>query len=234
MLFEEEKLDRLCERLGYSFKDRDLLRQAFRHASYVNEQPDASQGDNERLEFLGDAVLDLAVSHFLMELFQEAEEGDLSKFRAMVVDETGLFRVASSLQLGDCLLLGKGEEQNRGRQKPSILSDTMEALLGALYLDAGFGRTLEIIRALFTPLLERVGTRKMAHDFKSLLQEYTQQTHKLLPMYQLVEETGPAHDRTFRIVLSLNGEVLSEGVGKSKKEAEQKAAQEAFSCLKGR
>ncbi|MCP4664741.1 MAG: ribonuclease III [Deltaproteobacteria bacterium] len=207
--------------------------QAFRHASYVNEQADTNLDDNERLEFLGDAVLDLAVSHLLMERFQGAEEGDLSKFRARVVDETGLCEVALGLGLGDYLLLGKGEDQGRGREKPSILANTTEALMGALYLDAGFDKTMEIVGRLFSPLLDRVGGMEMDHDFKSLLQEYTQQTYRTLPEYRLTEESGPAHDKTFRVMLTLKGEGLSEGVGKSKKEAEQKAAREAFLCLQG-
>jgi ribonuclease III len=224
---------KLYKKLGYRFKQPGLLLQAFRHASYVNEQSDPNLEDNERLEFLGDAVLDLAVSHILMELFQDAEEGDLSKYRALVVDEGGLYQVALSLELGDLLHLGKGEAQGHGREKPSILANATEALIGALYLDAGFERAKKIIYRLFSPLLERVGTAEMVNDFKSLLQEYTQQTHKTLPKYRFLEESGPAHDKTFKVVLTLKGHVLAEGEGKSKKEAEQNAAREAFSCLKG-
>ena len=205
--------------------------QAFRHASYVNEQDDSNLDDNERLEFLGDAVLDLAISHLLMERFQDAKEGDLSKYRARVVDETGLCQVAQRLGLGDYLLLGRGEDQGQGREKPSILANTTEALIGALYLDAGFDKTMEIVGRLFLPLLERVRATEMDHDFKSLLQEYTQQTYQVLPKYRLVEERGPAHDKTFRVILTLMGERLSEGVGKSKKLAEQNAAQKAYEIL---
>ena len=223
---------KLYKKLGYRFKQPGLLSQAFRHASYVNEQSDLNLEDNERLEFLGDAVLDLAVGHILMELFQDAEEGDLSKYRALVVDEGGLYQVALSLGLGDFLLLGKGEAQSHGREKPSILANTTEALIGALYLDAGFDRAKKIIYRWFSPLLARVGTAEMVNDFKSLLQEYTQQTHKTLPKYRFLEESGPAHDKTFKVLLTLKGQVLAEGEGKSKKEAEQNAAREAFSCLK--
>ncbi|MBW1850771.1 MAG: ribonuclease III [Deltaproteobacteria bacterium] len=229
---QKPKLEKLCKTLGYTFNCPELLLQVFRHSSYVNERSDSGLEDNERLEFLGDAVLDLAVSHLLMDFFCTAEEGDLSKYRAMVVDESGLFSVAEKLQLGGCLFLGKGEEQSRGRNKPSILANTMEALLGALYLDAGFERTMEIIRKLFAPLLEKLGTRDMPLDFKSQLQEYTQKVHKALPIYRLSDEIGPAHDKTFRVALSLNGEVLAKGIGKSKKDAEQKAAREAYNCLK--
>ena len=227
------RLDELSRKLGYAFRQKELLSRALRHASYVNEQGDSSMEDNERLEFLGDAVLDLAVSHLLMERFKESEEGELSKFRATVVDEDGLYQIALRLGLGAYLLLGKGEEQSRGREKPSILANTTEALVGALYLDAGFDATLQIISRLFSPLLERVGTQEMVHDYKSMIQEYTQHAHKTLPDYKLLEESGPAHDKTFKVMLTLNGETLATGKGKSKKEAEQEAAKEAFFCLKG-
>ncbi len=228
----KSEVERLSEALGYSFKQPELLIQAFRHSSFVNEQGDPSLEDNERLEFLGDAVLELAISHILMDSFQDAKEGELSKFRAILVGEAGLCLVAQRLGLGSCLLLGKGEEQSRGREKSSILADTTEALMGAVYLDAGFDTTMEIVRRLFSPMLKRVGTNEMVHDFKSLLQEYTQQTRKTLPKYHLVEESGPDHDKTFRVALTLNGEVLAQGEGKSKKEAEQMAAREALSCVK--
>ena len=229
---KKRKLDDLSRKLGHTFNDPELLLQAFRHSSYVNEQLDIKQTDNERLEFLGDAVLDLVISDLLMKSFQDAEEGDLSKYRAMVVHETALYHVALTLGLGDYLLLGKGEEQTKGREKPSILADTMEALLGAIYLDAGFDRVFEVINRLFLPLLEKVDKKEMLHDYKSLLQEFTQQTYKTLPRYHLIEESGPAHDKTFKIVLTINEEILAEGKGKSKKEAEQKVAREAFFCLK--
>ena len=229
---ENIKYDDLSNKLGHTFNRPELLLQAFRHASYVNERADSDLKDNERLEFLGDAVLDLAISHILMDRFEDVEEGDLSKFRAMVVDEAGLYHVALMLGLGEYLLLGKGEEQSRGREKPSILANTMEALIGALYLDAGFDTSIGVISRLFLPLLERVGTQEMVHDFKSMLQEYTQQIYKALPKYHLVEESGPAHDKTFKVALTLNGNALAEGKGKSKKEAEQEAAKEAFFCLK--
>ena len=227
-----DKFESLEKKLGYTFKDIELFIQSFYHSSYVNEQVNSSAGDNERLEFLGDAVLDLAISHILMLRFEDATEGDLSKFRATVVDEAGLYEVALGLGLGEYLLLGKGEEQTHGREKPSILADTTEALIGAIYLDAGFDTAMEIIKGLFSSLLGRVGTQELVHDFKSLLQEYSQQSFKTLPRYRLIKETGPAHDRSFQVALSLRGEVLAEGEGRSKKEAEQNAAREAFFYLK--
>jgi ribonuclease III len=226
------KFEALYEVLGYEFEDTDLVVQAFRHSSYVNEQAGVGLEDNERLEFLGDAVLDLAVSHLLMERNGDANEGDLSRFRSMVVDEAGLHEVASRLELGRYLLLGKGEDQSLGRQKPSILANVTEALIGAIYLDGGFDVAKRVVEKVFAPLLEKVGSDDLVQDFKSLLQEFTQQAFKSLPKYRLTEETGPAHDKVFRIALAVNGIVLAEGMGKSKKEAEQRAAKEAFSRLK--
>ena len=229
---ESKDLHELSQRLGYMFQQPDLLAEAFRHASYVNELGDSGLSDNERLEFLGDAVLDLAISHILMALFRDAKEGDLSKYRASVVNEKGLCQVAGELGLGDYLLLGKGEELSHGREKPSILANTVEALLGALYLDAGFDKAKEIIHNLFMPLLGKIDAGVVVDDFKSLLQEYTQETYKTRPEYVLVSESGPAHDRTFKVALHLNGKMMAEGVGRCKKEAEQRAARETFSCLK--
>ncbi len=229
---KNSRFSALNRRLGYRFKREGILERAFRHASYVNEREKGDLGNNERLEFLGDAVLDLAVSHILMDLFEDVNEGELSKYRASVVNEGGLCQVARELQLGDYMFLGRGEELTQGREKPSILANTLEALLGALYLDAGFERTKEIIQRLFMPLIEKINADRPMNDFKSILQEHTQEKYKQRPEYRLVEERGPAHDRTFRVSLRLEGRIIAGGVGKSKKEAEQKAAREAFYCLK--
>jgi ribonuclease-3 len=167
-----------------------------------------------------------------MELFQDSKEGDLSKYRATVVNENGLYQVAQALALGDYLTLGKGEEVTGGRRRPSILADTMEAVLGALYLDAGFEKTKEIIQRLFLPLLNEIETEKAVTDFKSQLQEYTQEVYKTRPEYVLVGESGPPHDKTFKVALHIQGKTMAEDEGKSKKEAEQKAAKKAFECLK--
>jgi ribonuclease-3 len=226
-------LNELSRGLGYDFKNPELLAEAFRHSSYVNESEDSNLKDNERLEFLGDAVLDLAISDILMNLFQNAKEGELSKCRAFVVSERGLFEVARELGLGKYLLLGKGEELSGGREKPSILANTLEALLGAIYLDAGFSEAREIIHRLFLPFLEKVDVEGFLHDYKSLLQEHTQERFKSRPEYALLSESGPAHDRTFRVGIYLEGRLLAKGEGRSKKEAEQGAAKEAFLCLTG-
>ena len=221
----------LSEKLGYRFKQPDLLAEAFRHSSFANESANLGLRDNERFEFLGDAVLDLAISHILMERFPSAKEGDLSKYRAIVVSEKGLSKIAKDLDLGDYLLLGKGEELTLGREKSSILSNTVEALIGAIYLDAGFSETREIIHKLFSPILSKLDLEKKTHDYKSLLQEYTQEIYKTRPEYISIKESGPAHDKTFRVALRIGGKIFTEGEGKSKKEAEQKAAREAFFCL---
>ena len=228
---ENPDMTALSERIEYRFSNPELIARAFRHSSYVNEVGDCDLKDNETLEFLGDAVLDLAIGHILMELFKNANEGELSKCRASAVSEKGLFDLARELRLGDYLLLGRGEELSGGRQKPSILANTLEALVGAIYLDAGFPRTREIIQKLFIPTIERMETETLRRDYKSLLQEYTQQEFKSRPEYLQVSETGPAHERTFRVALYLNGEVKAEGEGRSKKEAEQEAAKKAWVWL---
>lgn len=221
----------LCEKLEYRFKRPELLEAAFRHSSYVNERRESDLSNNERLEFLGDAVLDLVISDILMEAFEDVREGELSKYRAAIVNEKGLFHVARNLGLGEYILLGKGEELTNGREKPSILANTLEALLGALYLDAGFVEAKEIIHRLFLPQVKRIDSIHLNSDHKSMLQEFTQEAYKSLPEYLLRNESGPAHDKTFRVAVRLNGEVIAEGMGKSKKEAEQNAAKEALYCL---
>jgi len=227
----EHDLDELSAMLHYEFRKPELLKEAFRHSSYVNEVGDSCLKDNERLEFLGDAVLDLAVSHILMDLFREEKEGVLSKCRAAIVNERVLSDVAKGLSLGDYLLLGKGEELSNGREKPSILANVLEALIGALYLDGGFLKTKEIIHRLFVPVLGSIDIESILDDFKSVLQEFTQEAYKIRPEYVLAGESGPAHDKTFRVDLYVQGKLMAEGEGRSKKEAEQKAARKAFFCL---
>ena len=217
--------------LDYSFKNQELMSQAFLHPSYVYEKDDIGVSDNQRLEFLGDAVINLAISHLLMETFPEMKEGDLSKYRASLVSENGLYYIARGLKLGDYLFLGKGEEQTNGRKKPSILTDALEALIGAIYLDGGFTSVFRVIAKLFSPLLKGKGLGKSINDFKTDLQEYSQEVFQSTPEYRLEKETGPDHDKTFYIAVYLKGDLMGRGKGKSKKEAEQKAAEEALACL---
>ena len=227
-----KKPDNLTAILDYSFKNEELLSQAFRHPSYVYEKDDPGVSDNQRLEFLGDAVINLAISHLLMESFPEMKEGDLSKYRASLVSESGLHFIARELELGDYLLLGKGEERTNGRKKPSILTDALEALIGAIYLDGGFTDVLRVIEGIFSPLLNRIGLGGSINDFKTELQEYSQEAFQSTPEYRLEKETGPDHNKTFYVAVYLKGNVLGRGEGKSKKEAEQRAAKEALVCLR--
>ncbi len=227
-LLSEEWEEELCERIGYKFRDRSLLLNALCHASFCNERGDLELRDNERLEFLGDAVLELAISDLLMNRFAQAEEGHLSRYRAALVDEAGLCQVAEAIRLGKYLLLGKGEELSGGREKPSILADAMEALIGAIYIDGGFEQAKEVVIRLFSFRMENLGDRDTIYDFKSLLQEFTQQQYKTTPTYRLVEEWGPPHEKVFRVSLSIKGAVVAHGEGKSKKEAEQRAAKAAY------
>ena len=227
-----KKPDNLTAILDYSFKNQELLSQAFRHPSYVYEKDDPGVSDNQRLEFLGDAVINLAISHLLMESFPEMKEGDLSKYRASLVSESGLHFIARELELGDYLLLGKGEERTNGRKKPSILTDALEALIGAIYLDGGFTDVLRVIEGIFSPLLNRIGLGGSINDFKTELQEYSQEAFQSTPEYRLEKETGPDHNKTFYVAVYLKGNVLGRGEGKSKKEAEQRAAKEALVCLR--
>ncbi|MBN2033494.1 MAG: ribonuclease III [Deltaproteobacteria bacterium] len=226
-----KELKELGLKLDYDFTSPEFLVEALRHASYVNEAGTAEIRDNERLEFLGDAVLSLAVSDILMDAFPEAKEGQLSKWRASLVNERVLFGLARDLDLGSYLLLGKGEELSGGRKKPSILADALESLLGAVYLDGGFGAAKETIKKLLVQSIRDLEEIGQVEDFKSLLQELTQETYKSRPEYFLIGDSGPAHDKKFKVSLQIQGKIVAEGEGKSKKEAEQRAAKEAFSCL---
>jgi ribonuclease-3 len=223
--------ENLATSLDYVFNDRELLLQAVRHPSYVYETDDPSLSDNQRLEFLGDSVINLAITHLLMESFPEMKEGELSKNRASLVSETGLYPLACELHMGDYLLLGKGEERTEGRKKPSILTDALEALVGAIYLDGGFDDAVRVIAKLFGPTLDRVSFGESLVDYKTELQEYSQEAFQSTPEYRLERETGPDHDKTFYAAVYLKGERMGKGKGKSKKEAERMAAKEALSCL---
>jgi ribonuclease III len=217
-------------RLGYRFHDRRLLEMALTHKSYLNENPSPTREDNERLEFLGDAVLNLAVGHLLMEGQPLRAEGELSRGRALVVNEGGLARVAEELALGDWLFLGKGEEQTGGRRKPSLLADACEAVMAAVYLDGGYDAVFRVIRLLFEPRMREARDPANA-DFKTRLQERAQGQLRCSPRYSVVAENGPDHDKVFEVALSLEGREIARGRGRSKKEAEQRAAAQALQVL---
>ena len=217
-------------KLGYCVRDRRLLEMALTHKSYLNENPAPNREDNERLEFLGDAVLNLTVGHLLMECQPLRTEGELSRSRALVVNEAGLARVADELCLGEWLFLGKGEEQTGGRHKPSLLADACEAVTAAIYLDGGFDAAFRVVRQLFDPRLREA--RDPANvDFKTRLQERAQGQLHCSPRYTVVGEAGPDHDKVFEVALTLSGREVSRGRGHSKKEAEQRAAAQALHLL---
>jgi ribonuclease III len=217
--------------LQYSFAEKQLLEEALRHSSFVNEAPEVRPRDNERLEFLGDAVLNLVVGHILLERYRSLKEGDLSRMRAGLVNEQQLGKLARSLDLGDHIQLGKGEAQTGGHEKSSILAGTLEALMAAVYLDGGFDKAFEITQRMFLPLISQMECTSEHADFKSQLQELVQAGSGGMPIYTVIREKGPDHDKTFWVQLSVMG-VESEGLGKSKKAAEQDAARKALALLK--
>ena len=220
----------LEETLGYHFQNRALLVEVMTHRSYANEFHDEDLPDNERLEFLGDAVLDLVISQHLMIALPGAPEGELTRIRAEVVALPSLARLALSLKLGSCLLLGKGEEFSGGRDKPSLLADALEALFGAIFVDGGFENAQSVILPLFTPLLQQASAHD-GQDFKSRLQERLQSTQRQLPVYELAEATGPAHERVYHINVLIDGLTYGSGSGRTKKSAEQCAARATLLLL---
>lgn len=217
-------IQRFQTTLGYNFTNMDMLMEALRHSSYVNEQTDDKLlRDNERMEFLGDAVLNLGIGHLLSQSYPEMREGDLSRIRANLVNENRLSEVARSIELGDYLLLGKGEIQTNGREKNSILANAFEAVLAAIYLDGGYDTALAIIDLHFRHLVDAAQDLNVGMDFKSKLQEAAQGSLKAIPAYEVIQESGPDHDKTFRVRMTV-GSIEAEGIGKSKKTAEQEAA----------
>ena len=220
----------LEQKLLYEFKDKTLLEEACRHSSYVNEQG-ADMRDNERLEFLGDAVLSLVIGHILMQRYPALLEGDLSRMRASLVNELQLAKIAKSMNIGVYIRLGKGEIQTNGRKKKSILADAFEAIIAAVYLDGGFSAAFKFIESHFSVLITSIAEPASNHDYKSQLQEVVQVTHGLMPGYKVIREKGPDHNKTFVVKISV-GELKTEGVGKSKKMAEQNAARKALEMLK--
>jgi len=227
---ERRLLRQLEERLGYAFQTPGWLHQALVHSSYAYESPQAG-ASNERLEFLGDAVLSLVISDLLLAAFPEASEGDLSHRRAALVNARQLAALARDLDLGDHLRLGRGEERQGGRRKPSVLADALEAVLAAIYLDGGLEAARAVIAALFAPRLQRTKPRRSLGDYKTLLQEYTMRKFTLIPTYHLVSEIGPPHDRSFEVEVRLDEQPLAHGRGPSKKKAAQEAARDALEYL---
>ncbi len=227
-----DELDALQKALDYNFREPRHLREALQHRSFVNENPQSDLRDNETLEFLGDAVLNLVVGHVLMQRHPRMKEGDLSRTRAQLVSEVRLAEVARTIDLGRYVKLGRGETQTGGREKPSILADTLEALLAAVYLDGGYQAAFDVIASRLAFQFETAGTAVADADFKSRLQEYAQNHLQTMPVYRVVEARGPDHDKVFKVELALQG-LRVHGTGRSKKAAEQDAARQAFQSLDG-
>ena len=222
----------LQKRLSYFFAEPKLLRQALTHKSYLNESKDKTVKDNQRFEFLGDAVLDLIISEALVERFPDSPEGDLSKMKAKVVSEGTLARIAKGIDLGGFLLLGRGEEITFGREKSSLLADAMEAVIAAIYLDRGFSAVREVVLKEFELPLQEITRPGVSIDYKTELQELSQQRFETLPVYQVIHESGPDHQKTFQVEIRIQGTVFEVGAGRSKKEAEQKAAEATLRRLR--
>jgi ribonuclease III len=220
----------LEQKLGYSFRDPSLCESALTHKSWMNETQETGRTDNERLEFLGDAVLALVTSDLLMKRFPDQPEGELSKARAAIVNEGGLALVAEMLSLGQWIFLGRGEEQAGGRQKRSLLANTFEALLGAIYLDGGFLSAFQVAERLFSSIIADVPAAA-SKDFKSRLQELAQARLQTAPTYTVLSEQGPDHAKTFEIAILIGDREYARAFGRSKKEAQQNAAERALAAM---
>ena len=221
----------LQNQLGFSFNDSNLLQQAFIHSSYVNEHPDSAIADNERLEFLGDAVLNIVVTEEIYNRFEDFSEGKLTEIRSILNREETLSQMADNLNLGEYLQMSKGEKASGGNCKKSNLANTFEALIGAIYLDRGmdYARSF-ILNSLETHLIA-IDNGDYATNYKGLLQEYTQAYYKKLPTYHTVNSEGPDHQKTFTVEVSLEDKTLARGYGKSKRLAEMSAAEKAYKKL---
>ena len=223
-------MEKLEEKLGYTFQNRALLENALTHSSYANENRHTGAQSNERLEFLGDSVLGMVTADYLYRVHPDLPEGDLTRTRAALVCEGSLVEVAQQLNLGSYLKLGKGEAAGGGRERPSIVADAVEAVLAAVYLDGGIGSARKIIQRF---ILDREEEKSGSRDYKTALQELVQRESGQVLAYRLVGSTGPDHAKRFQVEVELNGAPVGAGEGRSKKEAEQMAARAAISRLKG-
>ncbi len=224
----KESVTLLQQKIGYSFKNEKLLLEALSHSSYANENKNMKC--NERLEFLGDSVLSIVVSDYIFKHFSHIPEGELSKLRASLVCEQSLFEFSKKIDLGRHILLGKGEEQTGGRERPSIVSDAFEAVIAAIYLDGGLDAARPYILSFIPENITPKGSDAF-HDYKTILQEVIQRNPEEKIVYNLKSESGPDHDKQFTFQVMLNNNVIGEGTGRSKKSAEQAAAKEALALM---
>lgn len=225
----KQRLEELEDKLGYRFRDESLLRHALIHTSYANEKSLGHNGSNERLEFLGDAVLELVSSEFFYERYPKLEEGELTKMRAGHVCESALHYCAEMIPLSPYIMLGRGEEATGGRKRPSIISDALESVIGAVYLDGGLEAARDLILRF---VLNDIEHTRVFYDSKSMLQEELQKDGAAGPVYEQISEDGPDHNKNFTVRVMLDGEEIGRGTASSKKHAEQQAAMHALARLK--
>jgi ribonuclease-3 len=216
------------QKLGLQFNDADLLRQAFTHRSYLNEHRGEVKGHNERLEFLGDAVLELIATHFLYEKFPQHPEGDLTAYRAALVNAVTCAEVAGDLGMNEYLLLSRGEAKDTGRARGILLANAFEALVGAIYLDSGYDAAKDFISKYLFPKIDEIIQKRLWQDAKSSLQEKAQEHDGVTPSYAVLKEWGPDHDKHFVVGVHIKDKLLAQGEGKSKQDAEQAAARAAL------
>jgi len=221
------ELNRLAKRLGFRWGSRSHLEVALTHSSWVNEHPELDENDNENLEFLGDAVLDLVVSHYLYSRNPDLSPGEYTRLRASIVNRSVLAQKAREIELGSYLRLGRGEEHTSGRDKDSVLADALEAVIGARFIATGYRAAEKLVLRLFGREIDESCRNGNDSDYKSFLQNYAQEMFHEIPQYRIVSSSGPDHDRSFEVEVWVHGEVVGRGVGKSKKAGEQAAAQVA-------
>lgn len=225
----KKDISKLEESIGVKFKDQSILKAAVTHRSYLNEHRSSGLSHNERLEFLGDAVLELSVTSFLFREYPESNEGELTAFRAALVNTNTLSEASGRLGVNEFLLLSKGEAKDIGRARQYILANAFEALVGAIYLDQGYEKAADFVKRNLFHLLAEILEKKLWQDAKSRLQEVAQEKVSITPTYDVLKEEGPDHDKRFSIGVFLGKECAGEGIGQSKQEAEQAAARDALS-----
>jgi ribonuclease-3 len=214
--------------IGVEFQDKELLRQAFIHRSYINENRGTGLDHNERLEFLGDAVLELIITDFLYHKYKDKNEGELTSYRSALVNATTCSDIATKLTVNEFMLLSKGEAKDVGRARQYILANALEAIIGAIYLDRGYEASKIFVEKNFTPLIDKIMKEGLHIDAKSLFQEKAQEVDGYTPVYKTIKESGPDHDKIFTVALFVGTEKVGEGEGKSKQDAEQDAARKAL------
>lgn len=229
--YSSENILKTEDSLGYHFNEKKFLIEALTHSSYANEHPGGGTPYNERLEFLGDAVLGLAVVEALYFSEEELTESDMAKMKSFLVSRTVLSEAARELDLGSAIRLGRGEEGSGGRGKDNILADAMEAVFGAIFVDGGYDAARDVVLRILDDRIEEAVRTKQSYDYKTELQERTQNKYGTLPVYNIIREEGEEHDKTFTVEVFVDGVSMGSGVGRSKKEAQMKAAKEALEVI---